>query len=285
MYNSQAGKGGVKKIVDGLCRQLDALNTPYVPIEKKFFTGKKARELFLEGKFSQVLVCGGDGTINRAIHLLRDFLPDITIGIIPCGYGNLIDKSLKTSFTLEEFVSKKGIPEWTEIDAGKANGQIFINVVSVGITADTVAFVEKFRDTRPGSVIYRLFGGIATHIFCFFMIQFKNLFFRIYSDYPPSVAWMRDHNNGSDATFSLYSGTSNIIGHYKTLYLEGINRIPWRKKKKPATSDEYIIEYSSPFHWQIDGEPQEKTPFMKINFNKLNLHITSIRQEEERDHV
>lgn len=276
IFNKSAGKGKINRVINRLCDELDELGESYQKIEKADFTRTAVDNLFKNGNVSKVIICGGDGTVNRTINILSDHLQDLEIGIIPCGYGNLIAKSLNAPASLETFISDSYHSELPEIRIGKANGHIFLNVVSIGSTADTVATVESFRHTRFGSVVYRLLGGIITHVLFFFLIQLKIVFLYRYRDYPSSVAWMRTNDESADNPFAVFSGLKETIGQYKYLYLPKTRFIPWKKDRSPVTSREYTIKHEHPFFWQTDGEPHAKTSELKITFDSRKLKMATI---------
>ncbi|MBP3192577.1 diacylglycerol/lipid kinase family protein [Natronogracilivirga saccharolytica] len=277
IFNKSAGKGKTKGVVGKLCDELHDLGVSYKKVEKADFTRKTVDNLFENGNVTRVIICGGDGTVNRTINTLYDYLQDIEIGIVPCGYGNLIAKSLDEPASLDSFLSDSYHSDLPEVKVGKANGRIFLNVVSIGSTADTVATVESFRRTPPGSVIYRALGGIFTHTIFFFLIQFKILFLYVFRDYPSSMAWMRTNSESRENPFALFTGVRETIGQYKSLYLPRTHFIPWKKDHSPVNSREYTIEHDHPFFWQTDGEPHEKTRTLRISFGSKKLKLATIQ--------
>ncbi|MDG5766134.1 diacylglycerol kinase family protein [Balneolales bacterium ANBcel1] len=281
IYNNSAGKGTARKIIEDLCVALDRMGAAYRTVEKSRFSRAEAVGIFEAQKISHVIICGGDGTINRSVNDLDAYLEEIKIGVIPSGYGNLIAKALQSTSSLEDFLAGEGRAGKKDVKVGKANDRFFLNVVSVGSTADTVAVVEKFRHTLPGSVIYRVFGGIITHMFFFLLIQLKIITYGRKIDYPTSRAWMRTGGNASKSAFSIFSNIRDTIGQYKFLYLPGTRFIPWSISCAPVTSDEYQVEHNDPFYWQIDGEPQEKTTSLKISFACRHLNIQTLTQDRD----
>ncbi len=281
IYNSLAGKGNAQDVIGKLCEELDQQGVSYRTIKKHDFTASVAKELFQSGNIQRVIICGGDGTINRTINELDEYLSHIEIGIVPCGYGNLIAKSLQNETDLESFLSGNSTSGSRHIKVAQANNQYFINVVSVGSTADTVFFVEKFRNSYVGSVMYRVFGGIATHMVFFLMIQLRILFLQNFSSYPSSKALMRTSDETAESSFSIFTNIRDTIGQYKSLYLPGTRFIPWSISCSPVTSNEYVIENQTPFYWQIDGEPQGQTRSLKIDLDCRRLNIQTILLDRE----
>lgn len=279
IYNTEAGKGSVKKVVRKLYDDLNNLGTPFTTIDITRFTKEIVWELLQPGHIKRVIICGGDGTVNRTVNLLVDFSPNVEIGIIPCGYGNLIAGSLDASTTVESFVSENYKSGFNEVKVGRANNKFFLNVASIGLTADTVFVVEKFRKTDFGSVFYRTFGGLITHILFFCVTRLRKLIFNKYFDYPSSITWMRTRAESSVNSFSVFYGLRETIGHYKSIYLPAARFIPWNNNRSPTSSIGHVIKHKYPFTWQIDGEPQDKTQSLKISFNCQKLKILTIDQD------
>lgn len=275
IYNTLAGNRGAQCVVDKLYEKLARMDISYTSIENIHLTPEKVDELFKSGDITHTIISGGDGTVNHALNALKEYLTKIPIGIVPCGYGNLISRSLGT-YELEDFLSEKSGYTGSEIKIGQANNRIFLNVASVGLTADTVHIVERFRGTTFGAYIYRVMGGLMTHAFVFFAIQFRKAVFQNHSDYPSSKTWLRTNNHETDNAFSVFLGVRETMGQYKSLYLPKARFIPWSKKCTPATSDKYVIEHEQPFSWQIDGEPQEETRSLTITFKCERLFLCTI---------
>lgn len=279
IYNTSAGKGSIDKGIRNLCNELIQSGITFTTIKITQFTKSSARELLHNGQIKKVIICGGDGTVNRAINKMDGYLPDLEIGIIPCGYGNLIANSLDASSSVESFVSQNSDAFFNEVKIGQANNQYFLNVASIGLTADTVSMVEKFRQTDFGSLFYRTFGGIIIHIlfFCITLVTKKT--FNLRSDYPSSRAWIRTWDEASNHSFLEFSDIRDMISQYKSLYISGERYTPLNNNGSGTTSEGDHIKHEYPFSWQIDGEPQQKTRSLKINLNCQKLKILTIQQD------
>lgn len=280
VYNKSAGNGyaddAIRKLYDGL----SVLGVTYSAIEIGDFSVEKFYGIKRSAAIKRVIICGGDGTVNRAVNVLGEHSDDLIIGVFPGGTGNLIAGALKAAVPLASFVSEDRSPGNCETKVGLANGKIFLNVASVGFTAETVSGVEKFRRTRSGSFIYRVFGGLITHILVFCTAQVQRVFIRD-TGHPSSITWLRTGADTSDTSFSVFIGIRETIGRYKSVYLPSSRFIPWDDSGEPVSSREYVIEHKKPFLWQIDGEPQEKTRLLKIVFNRKTIKIATIQQEDE----
>lgn len=279
IYNTSAGNGSIDKGIRNLCNGLIQSGTTFTTIKITQFTKTTARELLQNGQIKKVIICGGDGTVNRAINQMDGYLPDLEIGIIPCGYGNLIANSLDASTSIKSFISESTNTIFNEVKIGQANNQYFLNVASIGLTADTVSMVERFRETDYGSLFYRTFGGIIIHILFFCITLATKKTFNMHSDYPSSRAWMRIWNETSNHSFLEFSDIRDMISQYKKLYITGERFTSLNSNGSVTPSSGDIIKHEYPFSWQIDGEPQQKTRSLKINLNCQKLKILTIHQD------
>lgn len=93
--------------------------------------------------FTDVVIIGGDGTINRVLNHFPDLR--LPVGVIPGGTGNdlamELDQGQVTSSCLETAVF--GETQW--MDAGLCNGCIFMNCLGVGFDGEVAAAIGKMR--------------------------------------------------------------------------------------------------------------------------------------------
>ncbi len=108
--------------------------------------------------FDQVAVLGGDGTINGAVNGIVMSGATLPMGIIPCGTGNEIMRSLgipkNPEKALQVFLRGRVCP----IDVGKVNGRYFLNTFGLGADVQVVKMVNtlraRYRFARNRSVYY-----------------------------------------------------------------------------------------------------------------------------------
>lgn len=89
----------------------------------------------LDDGFTDLVIVGGDGTINEAINGLDH---DISVSIVPAGTGNDFIKNVELGKTrADQFETTiNGTP--TKIDLGKCNERIFLNGVGIGFDGQIV---------------------------------------------------------------------------------------------------------------------------------------------------
>lgn len=111
---------------------------------------KFVEEVIKQKKVTDIIIAGGDGTINQVIHALRKF--DVNFGIMPCGSGNGLalsagipkkpEKALDVIFT--------GKAQWT--DAFTINNTFACMLCGVGFDAQVAH--DFANDPKRGLATY-----------------------------------------------------------------------------------------------------------------------------------
>ena len=84
--------------------------------------------------YEQILVAGGDGTINEVARALVG--TPVALGILPKGSGNGLARELGIPLRYEEALAALQHARKVACDVGQANGEYFFNVAGVGIEAE-----------------------------------------------------------------------------------------------------------------------------------------------------
>jgi diacylglycerol kinase family enzyme len=109
---------------------------------------KRAGELSASGKLRTVVSAGGDGTAS----LLANRLPQgIPLAILPLGTENLLARHLGMSADAKQFVDVIINGRYQKMDAGSANGKLFLVMAGCGFDAHVV---EKLHQNRKGHISY-----------------------------------------------------------------------------------------------------------------------------------
>lgn len=103
--------------------------------------------------YTDLVILGGDGTINEAINGLK---LDRPVSIIPTGTGNDFVKMLNIGQTLEEQIQTIGHGEIIEVDLGVCNGRKFVNGVGIGFDGQIVEELTNSSSWFTGPVKYYL---------------------------------------------------------------------------------------------------------------------------------
>jgi len=105
-----------------------------------------AEQLFQQGTLKAVVAAGGDGTISLLVNLLPAQVP---IAILPLGTENLLAKYLKVSADPQRIAQAIDQGNTLSLDAGSANGKIFLIMASCGFDAEVV---RKLHANRSGHI-------------------------------------------------------------------------------------------------------------------------------------
>lgn len=105
-------------------------------------------------KIQNLIIIGGDGTINHAIQDFEKELPNLRIGLLPGGTVNNLAKVLgiPAKFEAAADIILKG--ETKKIDYGKVNDRVIISTLTIGILADTAAHISQKEKQKYGKLIF-----------------------------------------------------------------------------------------------------------------------------------
>ncbi len=114
----------------------------------------------VQNGYDQVIVAGGDGTVNEAARALVG--TQTAMGIVPKGSGNGLARELgmPLMYELAWTALQKAVP--TACDVGQANGEYFFNLAGVGIEAEIAKmFAEHGQNGTRGKWPYFKLGAQA----------------------------------------------------------------------------------------------------------------------------
>ncbi len=93
-----------------------------------------------------VIIVGGDGSVNEVVNGLLMAGRRVPLGIIAAGSGNdFAWYTLQLPCNPEEAIERAFRGRLVEVDAGVANGQYFVNGLSVGLDADIGAAAGELK--------------------------------------------------------------------------------------------------------------------------------------------
>ncbi len=103
-----------------------------------------------------VVVAGGDGTLNAAVHAIAG--TEVSLGIIPLGTANALALELGIPFSVHEAarVIKQG--KVRKIDVGKAGGHLFAMGAGMSFDAHVIQKVDHGSKWAMGSMAYIVHG-------------------------------------------------------------------------------------------------------------------------------
>ncbi len=114
----------------------------------------KTVEKHLDESYTDLVVIGGDGTINEAVNGLKHNIP---VSIIPNGTGNDFVKNIDIGKDLEEHIQVIRSGKVKTVDLGVCNGRKFVNGVGVGFDGQIVADMMNKNSLLRGPAKYYYF--------------------------------------------------------------------------------------------------------------------------------
>lgn len=113
-----------------------------------------AAAIFEGGSLRAFVGVGGDGTLATQVNRTPPGLP---LALYPAGTGNVFAKSLKLPRNPRKFARAIACGKLMWLDAGVANGTLFLNLVSCGFDAAVATAVHEARlqEGRSGHIGYR----------------------------------------------------------------------------------------------------------------------------------
>lgn len=147
--NQRAGSGSGKALVDDLQELLQSSGFEVQVIAdlqklKPFVTEHRAR-------IHCVVSAGGDGTVEVVADAVD---ADVPIAVFPLGTENLLAKYLEIEAHPRNVAAMVSRCKTQRIDAGSANGKLFLVMLSCGFDADVVRRVHEEREGNITHLAY-----------------------------------------------------------------------------------------------------------------------------------
>ena len=170
IWNPFSG-GNSKQLSKQLSDQLKALN-----IDHKVFDTSKSHSATitiaeqLDASFTDLIIVGGDGTINESINGLKY---DIPVGIVPAGTGDDFIKNISIGKRSNDHIQTAISGQIIRVDLGQCNDRKFVNGVGIGFDGQIVEDMESKRvPLLKGHAAYyyhvlRILGGFKERIFSY----------------------------------------------------------------------------------------------------------------------
>ncbi|WDV47283.1 YegS/Rv2252/BmrU family lipid kinase [Clostridiaceae bacterium M8S5] len=160
IYNPSSGRQIVQKRIDNIC--IGLLNGGY--LVSKYATTKKydAMNKTIEcckGDWDIILVSGGDGTVNEVATGIVMGGRKIPVGILPSGTVNDFARFLKLPKTVESFCEMVFDENIMDVDLGRCNDSIFVNVAAGGLLTNVAHKASSELKTYLGKIAYYIEGA------------------------------------------------------------------------------------------------------------------------------
>ncbi|MEP1034204.1 diacylglycerol kinase family protein [Ekhidna sp.] len=170
IWNPFAG-GDAKTLCEKLSVRLKELKIAHHVFDTvKSMSATKAVSDSLDESFTDLIIVGGDGTINESINGLKY---DIPVGIVPAGTGDDFIKNVSIGKSTSERIQTAIDGEIMRVDLGQCNERKFVNGVGIGFDGQ---IVEDMTSKRIGFLkghaayyyhVLRILGGYKERTFSF----------------------------------------------------------------------------------------------------------------------
>jgi len=229
-----------------------------------------------------VVAAGGDGTVGMLANRLPKHTP---LSILPQGTENLLAKHLNVPFAPAGVAEMIDRGVFAQLDAGLANGQLFLVMASCGFDAEVVRQVHKARKGNISHWAYakpiidsiRKYKYPTLSIFCDDQkkpIRAKWSFVFNAPRYAMGLP-IADQADAMDGQLDLcaFRGGNLVNG---LMYLTGVvfRRHRRWKDTKVAVAKKIRIEAEDEVPYQIDGDPGGYLPLeIEIVPQRLNINV------------
>ncbi len=140
--NPKAGMGRCESAIGQLVTCLEAVHLVPERVGDLDQLSELAESYHAAGHLRAIVAAGGDGTVAEIVNRT---LPEMPITVLPLGTANLLARhfGLGADPATLAHVIRRGVT--TRLDAGRANGRIFVLMVGCGFDADVVHRMHQRR--------------------------------------------------------------------------------------------------------------------------------------------
>lgn len=223
---------------------------------------------------------GGDGTINEVASAIVH--SGKQMGIIPCGSGNGLARTLKISLNHIKAIKNINNLNVTCIDTAELNGKNFFNMAGLGFDAHISALFAKDKTRGLKGYIKSIFNQISTYKPQHYTLELDGKTIQLQA-FMLSIANSSQYGNNVYIApeASLCDGMLDVCV-VKPFPLYSIAALGWRMLNKTAQHSAYIHitkaqkvkiirHITGPVH--LDGEPYHMGKEITIKINPLSLSL------------
>ena len=137
----------------------------YPELEIKIISPRKIRRAVstaaLDG-YQRIIVCGGDGTVATAAHVLAK--TDTELGIVPGGTTNSFARSLNLPLDISDAFHHALTADASPTNLGSVNGNYFISVSALGLSEQVASTIPDSLKKTLGRTSYIIWGIVQFFI-------------------------------------------------------------------------------------------------------------------------
>lgn len=281
VYNPTSGKRQWQKILGKLVPRLEQSNIRY----SLFETARDTASLPLDKTFTDIIVVGGDGTINMALNAAKGG-KKVVFNLIPAGSGNDFVKNVPIGNNVKEQINTIVKGRVIHVDVGKCNDNLFLNGVGLGFDGQIVADMLHRKTWLTGHARYYY------HVLSI-LASFNPIKLDYQVDGKPfsknTILLLIANGSTFGGGFKLAPDANITDGYLDLCHIGGIS--PFRRflhlpklekgthgKLKEVSFDQVSkinIEENPAIIGQIDGEYLGKPPFqIEVLPSYLNLRVS-----------
>lgn len=281
-YNPHSGNGMFKNNLDGIIDRFQESGFQVVPVRAAKGTAiQQALAEMDQSMYRQIVVAGGDGTINICVNAMIRNNIDLPLAIFPTGTANDFAGYFDLPKDIESMVDVAMGDKFTYADVGKCNDRYFINVAALGSLVDVSQKTDPNLKNTLGVFAYYLKGASE-------VVKLRALPVKLTTDdkvIEESMYFMLVMNGMSAGGFKKLSPTSdiqdgklNVILFRKMPIIElvpllfGVISGNYLENKNILTfeTDNLVIESEEDISTDVDGEHGEKLP---LHFSVLEKKL------------
>lgn len=288
-YNPSSGNGMFKNNLDLIIERFQESDFQVVPVRAA--KGKAIENALREMEqdaYRQIIVAGGDGTINICVNAMIKNNIDLPLAIFPTGTANDFASYFDLPKDIEGMVDVAMGDSYTYADVGVCNDKYFINVAALGNLVDVSQKTDPNLKNTLGVFAYYLKG--ATEV-----VNLRALPVKITTPeqtYEEDMFFMVVMNGVSAGGFKKLSPSSDIqdgklnvilfrkmpIIDFLPLLFEVISGNHGSNKNVlNFETSELVIESEEDISTDVDGEHGEKLP---LHFSVLPKRLRIFTEKE-----
>ncbi len=288
-YNPYSGNGMFKNNMDVIIERFQNSGFQVVPVRAAH--GNSIEQALAEmdqHMYRQIVVAGGDGTINICVNAMMKNNIDLPLAIFPTGTANDFAGYFDIPKDLNGMIDVAMGDKFTYADLGKCNDRYFINVAALGNLVDVSQKTDPNLKNTLGVFAYYIKGASEA-------VKLKALPVRLITDekvYEEEMYFMVVMNGMSAGGFKKLSlasdiqdGKLNVILFRKMPIIKlvpllfGVISGNYTDNKSVLTfeTDKLIIESDEEISTDVDGEHGEKLP---LHFSVLEKKLKIFTEKD-----
>lgn len=292
-YNPYSGNGVFKNNLDLIIEKYQEKGYMLVPVRgSRDNRLEKFMENMNQEEYRQIIVAGGDGSINLCVNAMVKYGIDLPIALFPSGTANDFAAYFNMPETIAGMIDVALDDCLVPADVGVVNGKCFVNVAALGNMVDVSQKTDPHLKNAIGKIAYYITGmtelpdvhPIKMKLTTSDKVYDEDMFFMIVMN-GTSAGGFRKVSPDSE----INDGLLNVILFRKML---GIEMLPVALKVLNGDhlddhriltfkTDKLLIEANEKVPTDVDGEHGETLP---LDFSVLHDRIMVHVPKEEKEY-